>query len=152
MLETFTEAQPADGAEDAATVSSPDMDRLNQEADVASTALRHAEDEAAAGLSVFGKPVIVEDLDMQAQIRDLTRHMDDLRVQFQNIEDANKGTDVPMPDTAADEASVADAPVAVAETAPMLEGKIQWKPHWMIQRGRQNYLPIRTLPWSSCRD
>ena len=38
MLETFTEAQPADGAEemvDAATVSSPDMDRLNQEADAA---------------------------------------------------------------------------------------------------------------------
>ena len=28
MVETFTEAQPADGAEDAATVSSPDMDRL----------------------------------------------------------------------------------------------------------------------------
>ena len=110
-LETFTEAQPADGAEDAATVSSPDMDRLNQEADVASTALRHAEDEAAAGNSLFGKPVIVEDLDMQAQIRDLTRHMDDLRVQFQNIEDANKGTDVPMPDTAAGEApSVPGAP------------------------------------------
>ena len=38
MLEAFTEAQPADGAEDAATVSSPDMERLNQEADVASTA------------------------------------------------------------------------------------------------------------------
>ena len=76
MLETFTEPQPADGVEDTATVSSPDMDRLNQEADVASTALRHAEDEASAGLSLFGK------------IRDLTRHMDDLRVQFQNIEDA----------------------------------------------------------------
>ena len=29
-LETFTEAQPADGAEDTATVSSPDMDRLSQ--------------------------------------------------------------------------------------------------------------------------
>ena len=107
MIETFTESQPADGAEevtDAATVSSPDMDRLNLEADEASTALRHAEDEAAAGLSLFGKPVIVEDLDMQVQIRDLARHMDELRVHFQNIEDANKGTDIPVPDTAAGEA------------------------------------------------
>ena len=65
MVETFTEAQPADTADemvDAATV----------------TALRRAEDAAAFGLSLFGKPVVVEELDMQAQIRDLTRHMDDL--------------------------------------------------------------------------
>ena len=105
MFETFTEAQPADGAEtmmDTATVSSPDMDRLNQEADAASTALRHAEDEAAAGPSLFGKPVVVEDLDIQAQIRDLTRHMDDLRVHFQGMQDANKGTDIPAPATTTD--------------------------------------------------
>ena len=47
MIETFTESQPAaEEVTDAATVSSPDMDRLNQ-ADAASTALRHAEDEAS---------------------------------------------------------------------------------------------------------
>ena len=48
MIDTFTESQPADGAEevtDAATVRSP---RLNQEADAASTALRHAQKEAAS--------------------------------------------------------------------------------------------------------
>ena len=50
MVETFTEAQPATAADDmadVATVSSPDIEKLNQEADAASTALRHAEDEAA---------------------------------------------------------------------------------------------------------
>lgn len=40
MIEIFRDAQPDDGAEDMATVSSPDMDRLNQEADVASSATR----------------------------------------------------------------------------------------------------------------
>ena len=34
---------------------------------------------------------MVEDLDIQAQIRDLTRHMDDLRVHFEAMEDADKG-------------------------------------------------------------
>ena len=77
------------------------MERLNQEADLACTALRHAEDEAARGLSLFGRPVIVEELDIQAQIRDLTRHMDDLRVHYQNLEDGNKTTDLPAPDAEA---------------------------------------------------
>ena len=43
--------------------------------------------------------------------------MDELRVQFQNIEDANKGTDVPMPDTA--------APEAPSEQRPTIEGQAQ---------------------------
>lgn len=94
MLETFTESQPADRAEevtDAATVSSLDMDRLNQEADAASTALRHAEDEACLAFW--------------------------LRVHFQNLEDANKGKDIPVPDTAAGE-----APSVPGASGQLLEG------------------------------
>ena len=53
MIETFRDAQPDDG--DSATVSSPGIESLDQAADAASTALRHAEAEGARGLAVFGQ-------------------------------------------------------------------------------------------------
>ena len=54
MLETFTEAEPGAAADptldaEVATVDSPIFAPLNEEADAASMALRHAEGEAARG-------------------------------------------------------------------------------------------------------
>ena len=92
MIESFRDAQPDDG--DSATVSSPHIESLDQAADAASTALRHAEAEGARGLAVFGQPVLVSELDAQEQIRQLERHMQELKVQIANQEDANMGVDL----------------------------------------------------------
>ena len=72
---------------------------------------------------------MVEELDIQAQIRDLTRHMDDLRVHSEALEDADKGTDPPMPGAAASGASAPGAsgpaaggpPPPSAADAPMAD-------------------------------
>ena len=79
---------------DSATVSSLGIESLDQAADAASTALRHAEAEGARGLAVFGEPVLVSELDAQEQIRQLERHMQDLKVQIANQEDADMGVDL----------------------------------------------------------
>ena len=90
MIESFRDAQPDEG--DSVTVSSPGIESMDQAADAASTALRHAE--GARGLAVFGEPVLVSELDAQEQIRQLTRHMEDLKVQIANQEDADMGVDL----------------------------------------------------------
>ena len=77
MIESVRDAQP--DVEDLATVSSPGMESLDQAADAASTALRHAEAEGARGLAVFGQPVLVSELDAQEQIRELERHLQELK-------------------------------------------------------------------------
>ena len=92
MIETFRDAQPDDG--DSATASSLSLASLDQAADAASAALRHAEAEGARGLAVFGEPVLVSELDAQEQIRQLERHMQDLKVQIANQEDADMGVDL----------------------------------------------------------
>ena len=79
---------------DSATVSSLGIESLDQAADAASTALRHAEAEGARGLAVFGEPVLVSELDAQEQIRQLERHMQDLKVQIASQEDADMGVDL----------------------------------------------------------
>ena len=89
MIESFRDAQPDDG--DSATVSSPGIESLDRAADAASTALRHAEAEGARGLAVFGQPVLVSELDAQEQIRQLERHLQELKVQIANREDADMG-------------------------------------------------------------
>ena len=76
--------------------------------------------------SVFGKPVVVEELDTQPQILDLTRHMDDLRVHFETLEDGDKGTDLPArgaagPPRLLPSSSAADAPMADDVPTPMEE-------------------------------
>ena len=65
MIESVRDAQP--DVEDGATISSPGMESLDAAADAASTALRHAEAEGARGLAVFGQPVLVSELDAQAE-------------------------------------------------------------------------------------
>ena len=60
MIESVRDAQDV---EDAATVSSPGIESLDQAADAASAALRHAEAEGARGLAIFGQPVLVSELD-----------------------------------------------------------------------------------------
>ena len=92
MTESFRDAQPDDG--DSATVSSPGIESLDRAADAASTALRHAEAEGARGLAVFGQPVLVSELDAQEQIRQLERHLQELKVQIANREDAGMGMDL----------------------------------------------------------
>ena len=92
MIESFRDAQPDDG--DSATVSSPGIESLDQAADAASTALRHAEAEGARGLAVFGQPVLVSELDAQEQICQLERRMQELKVQIANQEDADTGVDL----------------------------------------------------------
>ena len=89
MIESVRDAQP--DVEDVATISSPGMESLDQAADAASAALRHAEAEGARGLAVFGQPVLVSELDAQEQIRELERH---LQVQIANREDADMGVDL----------------------------------------------------------
>ena len=79
---------------DSATVSSLGIESLDQAADAASAALRHAEAEGARGLAVFGEPVLASELDAQEQIRQLERHMEDLKVQIANQEDADMGVDL----------------------------------------------------------
>ena len=91
MIESFRDAQP--DVEDAATVSSPGIESLDQAADAASTALRHAEAEGARGLAVFGQPVLVSELDAQEQI-ELERRLQELKVQIANQEDADMGVDL----------------------------------------------------------
>ena len=92
MIESFRDAQP--DVEDVATVSSPGIESLDQAAEAASTALRHAEAEGARGLAVFGQPVLVSELDAQEQIRELERHLQELKVQIANQEDADMGVDL----------------------------------------------------------
>ena len=67
---------------------------LEQAADAASTALRHAEEEGARGLACFGQPVIVAELDIQEEIRKLAQRMDELKVKIAEQEDAQKGVDL----------------------------------------------------------
>ena len=92
MIESVRDAQP--DVEDAATVSSPGIESLDQAADAASAALRHAEAEGARGLAIFGQPVLVSELDAQAQIRELERHLEALKVQIAEREDADMGVDL----------------------------------------------------------
>ena len=93
IIETTTLALPGDDW-DLATVSSPGIESMDQAADAASTALRHAEAEGSRGLACFGEPVLVSELDAQEQMRQLVRHMDNLKVQIANQEDANMGVDL----------------------------------------------------------
>ena len=68
IIEATTLALPGDDW-DSATVSSPGIESLDQAADAASTALRHAEAEGARGLACFGEPVLVSELSIQEQMR-----------------------------------------------------------------------------------
>ena len=47
--------------------------------------------EGARGLAVFGQPVLVSELDAQEQSRQLERHLQELKVQIANREDADMG-------------------------------------------------------------
>ena len=92
MIESVRDAQP--DVEDGTTISSPGMESLDAAADAASTALRHAEAEGARGLAVFGQPVLVSELDAQAKIRELERHLEALKLQIAEREDADMGVDL----------------------------------------------------------
>ena len=92
MIESVRDAQL--DVEDGTTISSPGMESLDQAADAASAALRHAEAEGARGLAIFGQPVLVSELDAQAQIRELERHLEALKVQIAEREDADMGVDL----------------------------------------------------------
>ena len=120
MLETFTEAHPEKAVDpdmdaEVATVDSPNFAQLDEEAS-ASMALRHAEGEAARGLACFGTPVLVEELDLQAQIKALSQHMEDLKVKQAALAAA-----AALADAAAD----ASMPLATVAEPP-----VEWPPHW----------------------
>ena len=138
MLETFTEAQPASGAEelmDTATVSSADMERLNQEAGAASTALRHAQDEPAAGLIW---PLRLWQTGRGGRLRYASPDP--------GPQDANKGTDIPEPATAAPSVPGASGPAAApdAMAAADLLGHGQTTP-----LGRGLHRPAGETPFTS---
>ena len=92
MIESVRDAQP--DYEDGTTISSLGMESLDAAADAASTALRHAEAEGARGLAVFGQPVVVAELDAQEKIRELERHLEALKLQIAEREDADMGVDL----------------------------------------------------------
>ena len=119
MIESVRDAQP--DVEDGTTISSPGMESLDQAADAASAALRHAEAEGARGLAIFGQPVLVSELDAQAQIRELERHLEALKVQIAEREDADMGVDLLGLEAPAD-GGAGQPPSAPGASGPEVEG------------------------------
>ena len=119
MIESVRDAQP--DYEDGTTISSPGMESLDAAADAASTALRHAEAEGARGLAVFGQPVVVAELDAQEKIRELERHLEALKLQIAEREDADMGVDLLGLETPADDGAC-QPPSAPGAPGPAAEG------------------------------
>ena len=119
MIESVRDAQP--DVEDGTTISSPGMESLDQAADAASAALRHAEAEGARGLAIFGQPVLASELDAQAQIRELERHLEALKVQIAEREDADMGVDLLGLEDPAD-GGARQPPSAPGASGPEVEG------------------------------
>ena len=119
MIESVRDAQP--DVEDGTTISSPGMESLDQAADAASAALRHAEAEGARGLAIFGQPVLASELDAQAQIRELERHLEALKVQIAEREDADMGVDLLGLEDPAD-GGAGQPPSAPGASGPEVEG------------------------------
>ena len=119
MIESVRDAQP--DVEDGTTISSPGMESLDAAADAASTALRHAEAEGARGLAVFGQPVLVSELDAQAKIRELERHLEALKLQIAEREDADMGVDLLGLESQADDGAC-PPPSAPGAPGPAAEG------------------------------
>ena len=119
MIESVRDAQP--DVEDGTTISSPGMESLDAAADAASTALRHAEAEGARGLAVFGQPVLVSELDAQEKIRELERHLEALKLQIAEREDADMGVDLLGLESPADDGAC-QPPSAPGAPGPAAEG------------------------------
>ena len=94
---------------------------MEQAADAASAALRHAEAEGARGLAIFGQPVLVSELDAQAQIRELERRLEALKVQIAEREDADMGVDLLGLEDPAD-GGAGQPPSAPGASGPAVEG------------------------------